>query len=314
MIFLIFYCLGIQYENDEWYISIDGSTMSLKAVLIHKVHKLPSIPLAYSTVLKETYDNIKMVLNKIEYNTHRWSICCDFKVVAIISGLQAGRVKYPCFICLFDATNRVDHYTRNQWPNRDHRIGEFNAIQQPLVNLAKIVLPPLHIYLGLAKQFLTKLQKNKGVNPVLKNIFNNISDAKLLAGVLTGPQIHLLMQNEAFDASLTVVQLEAWTVFKWIASNFLGNKRASGLEIKINELMNRYGEMGCLLSPKMHMLQSHMNRFDPESCGRISDQHGEQFHQQIMSTEQRYKGKNYINMLAEYMWLVKYKLLNIVNK
>jgi len=58
------------------------------------------IPLAHSTELKESYEEIRLVLNKIKYAEHKWLVCEDLKILTIILGQQSGYTKYPCFLCL----------------------------------------------------------------------------------------------------------------------------------------------------------------------------------------------------------------------
>ena len=61
---------------------------------------LGSIPIDYSMNMIETYDNMKMVLEKIEYSQHNWKICGDLKMITILLGMQGGCTKYLCCICL----------------------------------------------------------------------------------------------------------------------------------------------------------------------------------------------------------------------
>jgi len=42
--------------------------------------------------------------------------------------------------------------------------------------------------------------------------------------------------------------------------------------------------------------------FFPENCVAVSDEHGENFHQDISSMEKRYKVKWIYAMLADYCW------------
>ena len=90
--------LKIQYANEEWRLFIDSSKTSLKAVLLHNGITLPSVPITHAAGLKETYDNIKLVLVKIKYEEHQ-QICGDLEVVALILGLQLGYTKFCCFLC-----------------------------------------------------------------------------------------------------------------------------------------------------------------------------------------------------------------------
>jgi len=49
---------------------------------------------------------------------------------------------------------------------------------------------------------------------------------------------------------------------------------------------------------KIHFLESHLDFF-LENLGEVSDEHGERFHQDIMSMEKRYQGKWTSRMLAD---------------
>jgi len=45
--------------------------------------------------------------------------------------------------------------------------------------------------------------------------------------------------------------------------------------------------------------------FFSEKLGEVSDEHGERFHQDILTTEKRYQSKWTSNMLADYCWTMK---------
>lgn len=49
-------------------ICIDFFERSLKAVLLHNRNKYPSIAIAHSVCLKESYDNIEFLLEAVKYN------------------------------------------------------------------------------------------------------------------------------------------------------------------------------------------------------------------------------------------------------
>jgi hypothetical protein len=55
----------------------------------------------------------------------------------------------------------------------------------------------------------------------------------------------------------------------------------------INELLISYKAMGCNMSLKIHILDSHLVDF-PENLGAVSDEHGERFHPDISLIEKRY--------------------------
>ena len=58
--------LGLEdYNPDEWRLFIDSSKYSLKVVLLHIGNIFGAVPIAHSTNLKETFDAVKLVLQKI---------------------------------------------------------------------------------------------------------------------------------------------------------------------------------------------------------------------------------------------------------
>lgn len=99
------------YKADDWRLFIDSSTTSLKAVLLHNGNEYAALPVGHSTELKESYDSFKLLLEKLEYSSHNWLICGDFKMINLIVGLQSGNTKYPCFLCLWDSRARDKHWT-----------------------------------------------------------------------------------------------------------------------------------------------------------------------------------------------------------
>lgn len=167
----------------------------------------------------------------------------------------------------------------------------------------------------------------------LKEVFNRISDEKIKAGtsyhdyfvaqyvilkkckslykiciifsgIFLGTQIRTLMKDRAFDALLAPLELSAWSCFREVCDNFLGNKKADNYKQLISDMILAFKNMNVLMSPKIHMLHNHVDFF-PENLGEVSDEHGEKFHQEISGMDQRYKGKPLVNMLGEYIWFIK---------
>jgi hypothetical protein len=93
-------CFGKQHFAEEWRLFIDSSKTSLKAVLLHNGNKLSSIPVGYSAHMKETYDNMALLLDKIKYREYNWRICGDLKVIAILMGMQTGMFTEYLFLKL----------------------------------------------------------------------------------------------------------------------------------------------------------------------------------------------------------------------
>ena len=66
--------LGIKHDQQEWRLFIDSSKLSLKAVLLHNGNQHPSIPVGHAVHMKETYENLKQLLNKLKYIKYGWHI------------------------------------------------------------------------------------------------------------------------------------------------------------------------------------------------------------------------------------------------
>ena len=46
-----------------------------------------SIPGGHAVHMKETYENLKQLLKKLEYSKYGWHSCGDLKVVSLLMGL-----------------------------------------------------------------------------------------------------------------------------------------------------------------------------------------------------------------------------------
>ena len=80
--------LGLKSNPEQWRLFINSSKINLKVVLLHNGNKFPSIPLAHAANMKESYENMKLLLGKIKYDEFKWELCGDLKVVALLLGMQ----------------------------------------------------------------------------------------------------------------------------------------------------------------------------------------------------------------------------------
>ena len=215
---------GVIYNTNEWRLFIDSNKTSLKGILLHIGNKYASVPVAYSVHLKETYANMEMLLRALNYSKHQWVVCGDLKVIGLILGQQSGFTKFPCFLCLWDSRARESHWIKREWPARTTmNPGEKNVIREPLVKREKIILPPLHIKLGIMKQFVKALNKDGDCFKYISSKFSFLSEAKLKEGIFVGSNIRSLMKDEIFENVMTQEERMAWTGFKNVVDNFLGN-------------------------------------------------------------------------------------------
>jgi len=134
---------NINHNPLDWRLFIDSSKLSLKAVLLHSGNALPSIPVGHSVHNKESYENMKILTEAINYNKFKRQIYGDLNVIALLLGLQQGFTKYCCFICEWDSRDRSLHYSRKDWPARKSLEPVImNVENHPLVERVKFCCHP----------------------------------------------------------------------------------------------------------------------------------------------------------------------------
>ena len=79
-------------------------------------------------------------------------------------------------------------------------------------------MSPLHIKLGLMKNFVKGVDKTGHGFKYARNKFPNVSDTKINDGILVfkGPQIRELMQGKQFDEDLNESKRNEWLSFNRI--------------------------------------------------------------------------------------------------
>ena len=126
--------LNINHNPLDWRLYIDLSKLSLKAFPLHNGNTLPSIPVGLIVHNRKLYENIKILMEAINYDKFKWQICGDLKVIALLLGLQQVFTKYCCLICEWDSRARSLHYSK-YWPARKSlEPGIMNVENQPLVD------------------------------------------------------------------------------------------------------------------------------------------------------------------------------------
>lgn len=156
---------------------------SLKAVLLHNTNKYPSIPLAYATNFKEEYNNMKLLLEKINYAEYGWKVCSDLKMVAILIGLKGGYPTNQCFLCEWEGRLTNLHYINHQFKSRlVFTVGKQSVNEKPLICSENVILPPLHLKLGLIQKFVCALKAGEPPLTTIQKEFPKPSKAKIVAG------------------------------------------------------------------------------------------------------------------------------------
>ncbi|GBO41548.1 hypothetical protein AVEN_193296-1 [Araneus ventricosus] len=119
------------------------------------------------------------------------------------------------------------HYIKKVWPKRQFLIPVVkNEENEPLVASEKILLPPLHIKLGLMKNFVKAMDCGGSGFQYLRLKFPKVSETKIKECIFLGPQFRQLMNDPVFESKLTKLEAAAWTSFKELEENFFGNHKA----------------------------------------------------------------------------------------
>ena len=153
----------------------------------------------------------------------------------------------------------------------------------------KILLPPLHIKLGLMKQFIKALSKDGDCFKYLTKKFPHLSEAKLKEGLFLSSDIRALMKDENFLSLMKSIERNAWIALQDLITKFLGNIKDHDYENIVKRMLEIFQTLGCSMSIKVHFLNAHLDFFI-KNLGEVSEEQGECFHQDINEMEKRYQG------------------------
>ena len=130
---------------------------------------------------------MNVLLTKIKYNEHNWMVCVDLKVLSMLLSQQEEHIKNPSFLCLWDSRAKNEHGICEQCPTRNEfTIGEKKIPNESLVSPNKVLLPPLHIKLGLMKQYVKSLDKGRECFKCICQMFSLLSHEKIKVGEFDG--------------------------------------------------------------------------------------------------------------------------------
>ena len=184
----------------------------------------------------------------------------------------------------------VSHYVREEWPlSQGLKPGSHNVQSHPLFEPNKILLPPLHIKLGLMKNFVKAIDSKGSGFSFLQDNFSQTIMEKLKVGIFDGPQIKELMMGPMFGKVLSEAELFAWQSLKSVVTNFLGNHRCAEYEKDIEELLESFCQLGVRMSVKLHFQPSCL-LFFPNNCRDLREELGKHFRWDIRIMEECCQG------------------------
>jgi len=139
--------------------------------------------------------------------------------------------------------------------------GHKNVKHHSLVESLWILLPPLHIKLGLMKNFVKAMERNGTAFLYVRQKLPLLSDAKIREGVFTSPDICSLLGDEVSERIITGDEQIAWHAFQEMVTVFLGNRITDNYKDLVEGLLSSYQKLGCNMSLKIHFLISHPTSF-----------------------------------------------------
>ncbi|XP_031637078.1 uncharacterized protein LOC116349672 [Contarinia nasturtii] len=307
--------IGVKYKKEKWRIFIDSSKRSLKAVLLYENSTIKPVPIFYGVGTKETDDSMEMIINSVNYNEHMWRVNCDFKVLALLTGLNKAYCKYCCPFCKWDSRWKGgNHYDKKNWPLRTERgrVGYYSIVRKPIIERSKVMIPNLHIKLGIVKSFIKTLVATNitAFNHLKDNVFPKLTVGKITEGVLNGPDIRKLLKDERFVECLSRHQAIAWDSIKAVLNDVLGNNRTENYRVLLDDMMDSFKQLDVHMSLKIHVLHAHYEFLDMQKPTE-SDEPGEWFHQTIMEFENRFAGKRLDSMLADFCWWISHDQIRV---
>ena len=106
-------------------------------------------------------------------------------------------------LAIWDSQAVSQHYKQKDRGSRSTFVpGEHSLKENPLVDMNKVLLPPLHSKLGSVKNFMKALHKNGAAFQHLSTVFPGLSAAKLKEDIFVGPQIQEGLKDTDFEELL----------------------------------------------------------------------------------------------------------------
>ena len=157
-------------------------------------------------------------------------------------------------MCLWNSRADGEHYEKMHWLTPEKPTsGMCNVIREPLVSREKVLLPPLHIKLGLVLHFVKALDFEEAFQEI-RSMFARLSDAKIKGGIFVGPRISTMLKSKGLEPKMNEKKKEAWQAFRDVINGFLGNKRNQNYKELEKKLIKSYQNIGCRMSVKLHFM------------------------------------------------------------
>ncbi|GBN53725.1 hypothetical protein AVEN_21314-1 [Araneus ventricosus] len=117
------------------------------------------------------------------------------EVVKIVEDVYSRIEEYGRTLNKWDSRDRKKALHQESVPKRQFLIPDKNEKNEPLSASEKILLPPLHIKLGLMKNFVKAMDCGGSGFQYLRLKFPKVSETKIKEGIFVGPQFRQLMKS-----------------------------------------------------------------------------------------------------------------------
>ena len=121
----------------------------------------------------------------------------------------------------------------------------------PLVERCKIILPPLHVKLGIMKQFVKALNKDGDCFKYIGIKFLGSTIEKLKASIFDDPQTRKLINDHDFTNSMNKKESCVWSAFVKAVEKFLGNRKEVKYKQIVAKLLSSLQDIGANMSIKL---------------------------------------------------------------
>lgn len=98
-------------------------------------------------------------------------------------------------------------------------------------------------------------------------IFLGLSHAKFKEGLIVGPDIRELMKDEKSDNLLGETGNSAWSSFKNVFKNLLGNHKSPDYKDNVGRMLEKFKALECKINLKVCFLHAQLEPF-PENVSR----------------------------------------------
>jgi len=143
------------------------------------------------------------------------------------------------FLSEWESRAKILHTLKRDWPKRKSlKVGEKNVQHPALAEWHKILLPPIHIKLGLTKNFVKAMDWNGSAFKNLAEKFPRISEAKIKEGIFVSPQIHKIFRDDMFNKLLQGEEQKAWDAFRLVSTKFLENIRTENYKELLEDMLS----------------------------------------------------------------------------